>query len=102
MIAQVGDRTPEMRRGPERQRERLTIRNPRVEMALAGLPIDDSVLTDARRFGNRLVAEAERWQMRGACAERGRISKRDAAAMWARVFPATAVVMAHVRRGGAE
>lgn len=52
-----GDRTSEMRRG----RERLTVRNPRVDMALDGLAIDDQDIAEARRFGNALAASVNRW-----------------------------------------
>lgn len=47
-----GERTPEMRRG----RERLSVRNPRVDHALAGLSIDDRDIAETRRFGNVLIA----------------------------------------------
>lgn len=79
MAVSNGARTPEMRRG----RERLTVRNPRVEYALAGLDIDPAHVEETRRFGNRLMADAQRWMLRGGFSERRRISKSDAHRMFA-------------------
>lgn len=59
MRNQEGDRTPEMRRG----RERLTVRNPRIEMALAGLQIDNEDIAQTRQFGNAITASVARWQV---------------------------------------
>ena len=42
-------------------RERLTVRNPRIEMALASLSIDEANIPDARKFGNRMQAKVNRW-----------------------------------------
>lgn len=75
-------RTPEMRRG----RERLTVRDPRVEHALAGLNIDNYDVEETRRFGNRLMADARRWMMRGGFADRGRIGKGDAHRLYVQAF----------------
>jgi len=77
-----GARTPEMRRG----RERLTVHNPRIEMALASLGIDPVDVAETRRFGNRLQADADRWMLRGGFADRGRISKSDAHRMFVLAF----------------
>lgn len=71
-----GDRTPEMRRG----RERLTVRNPRVDSAVAGLAIDDEDVAEARRFGNAVLASFNRWSAGrevNSLSER-RLSKFDA------------------------
>lgn len=54
-----GGRTPEVRRG----RERLTVRNPRIETALASLNIDPINLDETRRFGNQIEAAVTRWRV---------------------------------------
>jgi hypothetical protein len=82
MAQKEGDRTPEMRR----DRERLTVRSPRIETALASLCIDDDNIEEARRFGNKLQADADRWLQRGGFAERGRIYKSDAYRLFAHAF----------------
>lgn len=75
MVYLERDRTPEMRRG----RERLTVRNPRIEMALASLAIDDRNIEDARRFGNKVQAAVNRWMAgREVITAAPRLSKADA------------------------
>lgn len=51
------EHNPEKRRG----RELLTVRNPRVDMALDGLAIDEQHIAETRRFGNAVVASVNRW-----------------------------------------
>jgi hypothetical protein len=82
MINLKGDRSLKMREG----RARLSVRDPHVDKLLAGLIIDESNIDAARRFGNRLQADARRWMARGGLAERGRITKRDAHQMFALAF----------------
>lgn len=103
MLHLEGDRTPEMRRGPDSQRARLTARNPRVETALASLEIDGFNVSETRAFGNRLAAEAERWMMRGGFGERGRISKADAHRVFRDAFGARPLNrLSRMARDGAE
>lgn len=89
-------------------RERLSARSPIIEQALACLPIDPETLPSAREFGNRLAADAKRWQhLRGGCGERGRISKADAARMLAlalRALPVSSTPnsLASYRLGGVK
>lgn len=82
MASPQGGRTPEMRGG----RERLTVRDPRIEKALASHSIDETNIEDVRRFGNKLQADADRWLLRGGFSERGRIYKSDAHRMFAAAF----------------
>lgn len=83
MSSSEGDRTPKMRGG----RERLTVHRPQIEQSLASITFDGFNVEEARRFGNRLLADAERWMQRGGfAADRGRISKNDARRMFAMEF----------------
>lgn len=78
-----GDRTPKMRGG----RERLTVHRPPVELSLASITFDGFNLNETRRFGNRLLADAEAWMRRGGfTADRGRIDKATARRMFAHEF----------------
>ena len=70
--------TPERHRG----RERLTVRSPEIERALAGINFDGFDVAETRQFGNRLLAEARLRMARGGLGERGEISKVDAEMMW--------------------
>lgn len=70
-----GARTPEMRKG----RERLSVRSPYIEMALASLQIDDLHIEESRRFGNKVKAEVDRWLVgREVFTSAPRLSKADA------------------------
>jgi hypothetical protein len=74
------------------------VNDPRVEALLAGITFEEADINEARRFGNRLVAAADRWKLRSGFGERGRVSKSDAARMFAQAFPATAILLAADRR----
>lgn len=71
----------------ERRRAVLTPRNRLIEAVLGGR-FDEATLNDTTRWGNRLQAEALRWMLRGGFGDRGRITKGDAARMFANAFGA--------------
>lgn len=70
-----GERTPEMRQG----RARLSVRDPDIEKALAGLNFDVFNIAETRRWGNSLAAAARLHQVGKIGNDKRRLSKADAA-----------------------
>lgn len=62
-------------------RERLSVCDPLVNAAVAAITFQGFDYHETRRFGNRLAADARRFQAGRIRHERGRISKADAARM---------------------
>lgn len=60
-------------------RERLTVRRPLIDTALASLDLDPSNIEEARRLGNKLQAAVDRWQVgRNLISAPVRLSKAEA------------------------
>lgn len=67
-------------------RDRLTVRDPLVQSALAAIDIPGTDIDGVMRCGNRLAAAARLWVARGGYAERGRVTRADAERMYRRAF----------------
>lgn len=52
-----GIATPES----SKSRERLTVRDPRIESLLAGMQIDKEDIAETRSFGNALLRQRDAW-----------------------------------------
>lgn len=77
MVRQEGG--PPLKR--QEGRERLSVSDPLVNAAVAAITFEDFNVGETRRFGNRMAADARRFQAGRTTHERGRIGKRDAAVM---------------------
>lgn len=92
---------PEKREG----RARLTVRDPQVTEAVEALQITGFNVEETTRWGNSLNAAVRRWKAGRIEHDRGRISKSDAARLFARqlapLAPSTTInMLAKYRRDG--
>jgi hypothetical protein len=58
-------------------RNRLTVRDPRLEVMLAGISIEGDTLEETRRWGNSLLRSRDVWADKNRCGRR--YSDREAA-----------------------
>jgi len=56
--------------GSSKSRERLTIRDPRLDALLGGLELDEETMPETRSFGNALLRQRDAW------ADRNRSGRR--------------------------